>query len=119
MLTRSHCDTREELIEAGKKIHEAGIEIVSYLTWCRRFPSVCADGVYQAIVPRIDAVNTVGCGDSMIAGFALGFERRLSVQETLRLASAISASAALREETGFFVKEDMERILPQIEIKRL
>ena len=60
-----------------------------------------------------------GCGDSMIAGFALGFERRLSVQETLRLASAISASAALREETGFFVKEDMERILPQIEIKRL
>ena len=55
----------------------------------------------------------------MIAGFALGFERGLSVQETLKLASSISVSAALREETGFFVKEDMERIQPQIEIKKL
>lgn len=119
MLTRSHCDTREELIEAGKKIHEAGIEIVVISLGADGSLLICADGVYQAIVPRIDAVNTVGCGDSMIAGFALGFERRLSVQETLRLASAISASAALREETGFFVKEDMERILSQIEIKKL
>lgn len=119
MLTGSHCDTREKLIEAGKKIHEAGIEIVVISLGADGSLLICADGVYQAIVPRIDAVNTVGCGDSMIAGFALGFERRLSVQETLRLASAISASAALREETGFFVKEDMERILPQIEIKRL
>ena len=112
-------DKLKELIEAGKKIHEAGIEIVVISLGADGSLLICADGVYQAIVPRIDAVNTVGCGDSMIAGFALGFERRLSVQETLRLASAISASAALREETGFFVKEDMERILPQIEIKRL
>ena len=112
-------DKLKELIEAGKKIHEAGIEIVVISLGADGSLLICADGVYQAIVPRIDAVNTVGCGDSMIAGFALGFERGLSVQETLRLASAISASAALREETGFFVKEDMERILPQIEIKRL
>ena len=119
MLTGSHCDTREELIEAGKKIHEAGIEIVVISLGADGSLLICEDGVYQAIVPRIDAVNTVGCGDSMIAGFALGFERGLSVQETLKLASAISASAALREETGFFVKEDMERILPQIEIKKL
>ena len=119
MLTGSHCDTGEELIEAGKKIHEAGIEIVVISLGADGSLLICEDGVYQAIVPRIDAVNTVGCGDSMIAGFALGFERGLSVQETLKLASAISASAALREETGFFVKEDMERILPQIEIKKL
>ena len=67
------------------------------------------------IKPNIDAVNTVGCGDSMIAGFALGFSEGSSIEETLRKASAISA-AALREETGFFVKEDMERIFPQIKI---
>ena len=35
------------------------------------------------------------------------------------LASAVSAAAAMREETGFFVKEDMERLLPQIEIVEL
>lgn len=55
----------------------------------------------------------------MIAGFALGLSKGLPLEETLRLASAISAAAAMREETGFFVMEDMEKLLPQIEITRL
>ena len=38
---------------------------------------------------------------------------------SLRLASAISAAAALREETGFFVKEDMERIFKEVKITKL
>ena len=77
------------------------------------------EGIFRAVVPKIDAVNTVGCGDSMIAGFALGLSEGLSLEETLRRASAISAAAAMREETGFFVMEDMEALLPKIEIKRL
>ena len=80
---------------------------------------VCDDGIFRARVPKIDAVNTVGCGDSMIAGFALGLSEGLSVEETLKKASAISAAAALREETGFFVKEDMEKIYPQVEIEKI
>ena len=39
--------------------------------------------------------------------------------EALRKASAISAAAAMREETGFFVKEDMETIYPQITIEKI
>ena len=81
--------------------------------------AVSKEGIYRAAVPRIDAVNTVGCGDSMIAGFALGLSEGLTVEETLRRASAISAASAMREETGFFVKEDMERLLPQIQITKL
>ena len=80
---------------------------------------VCDDGIFRARVPKIDAVNTVGCGDSMIAGFALGLSEGLSVEATLKKASAISAAAALREETGFFVKEDMEKIYPQVEIEKI
>ena len=80
--------------------------------------AVCEDGVYRAIVPKIDAVNTVGCGDSMIAGFAIGLSEGLSVPEILKKTSAISAAAALREETGYFVMEDMERIYPQVEIQK-
>lgn len=81
--------------------------------------AVSDEGVFRAIVPRIDAVNTVGCGDSMIAGFALGFAEGLGIEETLRKASAISAAAALREETGYFVMEDMQRLYPQIKIEKM
>ena len=66
-----------------------------------------------------EALSFVAVGDSMIAGVALGLSEGLSVKETLKKASAISAAAALREETGFFVKEDMERIYPQVEIEEL
>ena len=119
MLTGSTCDTIEEIIRAAQKIHERGVEMVAISLGADGSVLVCNDGVYQAKVPKIDAVNTVGCGDSMIAGFALGLEQGLDPAEMLRLASAISAAAALREETGFFVKEDEERLLPQIVVEKL
>ena len=118
MLTGKQCGQEREIIEAAKKIYESGVEVVAVSLGAEGSVIVCDEGIFRASVPKIDAVNTVGCGDSMIAGFALGFSEGLSMEETLRKASAISAAAALREETGFFVKEDMERIFPQIEVVR-
>ena len=108
-----------DIIEAAKAINAGGVEIVAVSLGADGSLAVGEEGIFRAIVPKIDAVNTVGCGDSMIAGFALGLSEGLSLEETLRRASAISAAAAMREETGFFVMEDMEKLLPQIEIKKL
>ncbi len=119
MLTGKHCDDINDIIEAAKAIHAGGVEIVAVSLGADGSLAVGEEGIFRAIVPKIDAVNTVGCGDSMIAGFALGLSEGLSLEETLRRASAISAAAAMREETGFFVMEDMEKLLPQIEIKKL
>lgn len=119
MLTGRECDSEEELIRAAKMIHEKGVEIVVISLGAEGSLLVCDTGAYRAVVPKIEAVNTVGCGDSMIAGFAMGMEEELSIEESLRKASAISAAAALREETGFLVREDVERLLPQIEIIKI
>ncbi|MBO5461552.1 MAG: 1-phosphofructokinase [Ruminococcus sp.] len=119
MLTGKNCDNMEEMIEAAKEIHDRGVEVV-VVSLGREGSLVVADsGTYRAEVPKIDAANTVGCGDSMTAGFALGFSEGLSVEETLRKASAISAASALSEETGHFIIEDMERIYPQVKITKL
>ena len=119
MLTGKRCDDISEIIESARAIHERGVKIVAVSLGADGSLAVGDDGIFRARVPKIDAVNTVGCGDSMIAGFALGLSKGLPLEETLRLASAISAAAAMREETGFFVMEDMEKLLPQIEITRL
>ena len=119
MLTGKDCTDPEEIIEAAKVLHGRGIRIVTVSLGGDGAVVVSDEGAYRARVPRIHAVNTVGCGDSMTAGFALGLSEGLSIKETLRKASAVSAAAAMREETGFFVKEDMERLLPQIEIIEL
>ena len=36
------------------------------------------DNIYRAKAPKIEAVNPVGSGDSVVAGFAAGFARRFS-----------------------------------------
>ena len=112
MLTGKNCDNIQDIIDAAKEIHEKGVEIVAVSLGADGSLAVGNEGIFRA-------VNTVGCGDSMIAGFALGLSRGLSLPETMKLASAISAAAAMREETGFFVMEDMEKLLPQIEVTEL
>jgi tagatose 6-phosphate kinase len=114
MLTGKECNEIGEIVEAAR-----GVEVVAVSLGADGSLAVSDEGVFRAIVPRIDAVNTVGCGDSMIAGFALGFAEGLGIEETLRKASAISAAAALREETGYFVMEDMQRLYPQIKIEKM
>ena len=113
-------ENRYQTIDAAKEMREKyGIEYVVVSLGGDGALVVCEEGIFHGKPPKLKAVNTVGCGDSMIAGFALGLSEGLSLEETLRRASAISAAAAMREETGFFVMEDMEKLLPQIAIQRL
>lgn len=119
MLTGNGCNSMGELLLAAKSIYERGIEKVVISLGAEGSIVVCEEGVFKAIVPKIDAVNTVGCGDAMIAGFAIGLSEGLSIEDMLRNASAISAASALRKETGFFVKKDMYELLKQIKINKI
>ncbi|HJB28429.1 MAG TPA: 1-phosphofructokinase [Candidatus Blautia faecavium] len=118
-LTKRPMNTRESLLRAARDLHEDGIEIVAISLGGDGSLVSCKEGVFDVKVPKIDAANTVGCGDSMIAGYAVGMSRGLSMEETIRLASAVSAANAMRMETGFIVMEDVEALLPQINIKKI
>ena len=119
LLTGKQILGREELIEAGIELQKSGIERVVISLGADGSLMFVDEGVYQAVVPKIDAVNTVGCGDCMTAGFAISFEQGMTPQEALRFASATSAASAMREETGYFETEDMKALFDQIEIKKL
>ena len=119
LLTGKQILDREELIEAGIELQQSGIERVVISLGADGSLMFVNEGVYQAIVPKIDAVNTVGCGDCMTAGFAISFERGMTPEEALRFASATSAASAMREETGYFETEDMKALFDKIEIKKL
>ena len=112
-------EQKEEIFAAADKLHGMGIPVVVISLGASGSLMSCPEGVFQARVPKIQAVNTVGCGDSMIGGFDVGFERGLSSPECLRIASAISAAAAMTDRTGFFRMEDMEQIRSRIEITKL
>ena len=119
LLTGKQILGHEELIEAGIELQQSGIERVVISLGADGSLMFVEEGVYQAVVPKINAVNTVGCGDCMTAGFAISFERGMTPEEALRFASATSAASAMREETGYFETEDMKALFDQIEIKKL
>ena len=79
----------------------------------------CDQGVYRGCPPRIKPLNTVGCGDSMVAGFAVGFARRLPVAEAFRIALAVSAANALNLFTGHFDPADYGRMYENVLIEKI
>lgn len=77
-----------------------------------------ADGrFYRVRLPKIDVVNTVGCGDSFLAGLAAGRVRGLPTADCLKLAAAAGTANALQERAGFVDPQDVERLLALVEVE--
>ena len=118
-LTGKAMNSQEELIDAAVSIHKSGIEVVMITCGGEGSLTVCPEGIYKASIPKINAVNTVGCGDSIVAGFAVGLSRGMPMAEIIRFASAISVANAMRMETGFYLATDMEEQLPRIQVVKI
>lgn len=112
-------ESMEEAIRAAKELHAKGIRMVAVSLGKKGAVFVCSEGVFHGIPPKIAVKNTVGCGDSMVAGFAAGIARGMNAPDMLRLAVAVSAANALTFSTGSFEEKDLQTLLPQIKIKTL
>lgn len=110
---------RQELIENGKKLQEKGIEYVVISLGGDGALVITKDAVYHGKPPKITPVNTVGCGDSMVAAFAVGLARNASIEECLRYAVSVSAANALTMATGNFREEDQKKLYDQVVVERL
>ncbi|SCP99698.1 1-phosphofructokinase [Anaerobium acetethylicum] len=110
---------RDEVIEGAKKIQKMGIDLVAVSLGGDGALVVTKDAVFHGKPPKITTINTVGSGDSMVAAFAVGFERGYDITEMLRYAVAVSAANTLTMTTGNFQMEDMERIYREVAVERL
>lgn len=119
MLFQTKIDKEEDVIDYAKKIHEMGIPYVVISLGKDGAVLVCEEGIYHGKPPKIEAVNTVGCGDSMVGAFAVALSRLSSPEEALRYAVATATAAALSPNTGDFQKEIQETILEQVEINKI
>src|SRR5699024_2392756 len=55
---------------------------------------------YRVHTPEIEAVNPVGSGDAVVAGFAAAKERGLKSEERIKFALAMGVLNALESKTG-------------------
>lgn len=74
------------------------------------------DFAYLARVPQAEIVSTVGSGDAALAGAVCALAQGMARKETLRLAMACGVANAVLGEVGSVRMQDIERIMPNIEI---
>ncbi|RSK53251.1 1-phosphofructokinase [Bacillus canaveralius] len=108
----------DELVNGARKLQRMGIEIVAVSLGTDGALVITKDAIYHGKPPRIQPVNTVGSGDSMVAAFAVGLARGYTIEDTLRYAIAVSAANTLTMTTGSFNEEDMEKLYDQVSITR-
>lgn len=86
-----------------------------------------ADGLYMlhqgrmwhAAMPALERVNSVGSGDATVAGLAAALARGSGPEEMLRLAAACGGANVLTKECARVRPEDVERLLPEIQVRAL
>lgn len=87
--------TREEIVEHAKKLQEMGAKHVLI--------SMAGDGgilvaengeIYQSFPPKGQVVNSVGAGDSMVAGFLTGYLNTGDMEKALKLGIAAGSATA-------------------------
>lgn len=98
-------DTDEALLELAKKVQKMGAENVLASLGKDGAMLLTEDGnVFYAEAPKGKVVNTVGAGDSMVAGFVAEYTKSMNMEKALKWgiaagsASAFSKNLASKEE---------------------
>ncbi len=110
-------ETDEDIIAAIKKLLAQEIRHVLVSMGEKGLYYGCGDGIYFAAPPQVKAVNTVGCGDSVVASFAMSVSEGKEKEELLRSAVAISAANATTMENGVIPKETVLDLMQKITVK--
>ncbi len=112
-------NSREELIAAAKSLQETGIELVAISLGGDGVLVVSESGVYAGQIPPMKVVNTTGCGDSMVAGFAVGMATGKTLEDTIGFAVSVASANALSEKTGDFAQADLEELRTKVTVTKL
>ncbi|WP_421158168.1 1-phosphofructokinase [Aeromonas dhakensis] len=111
--------TLEEQAECARALQASGIPHVVISNGADGLLWFGPDATWQAIPPRMQVVSTVGAGDSLVAGLAHGLSLGWSAEQTLRLATAVSALAVSQVAVGFSDIKVLDPLLEQVRLTRL
>ena len=75
------------------------------------------DSFYKFDIPKISVKNTVGSGDSTVAGIAVGLCRGMPLCDAVRLGMASGMSNALSEQSGVVLQETVSKFYSEIKLK--
>lgn len=105
-----------EVVEAAKELVKTGIQIVMVTLGGDGAILVTDKVVYKGTFPKVQIKNTVGSGDSTIAGMAFGLSKDMELKECFRLAVACGTTNAMLDSTGNIDLDILKDILEKITV---
>lgn len=113
------CSGQTEILEAAQKLLDQNVTYVAVSVGEKGMYLLRRDRRLFARAPRVKAVNTVGCGDSACAAFALSALRGENMEEMLRRAVALSAANATTMESGNIPQKLAEELMRSVSVENL
>ncbi|WP_416327077.1 1-phosphofructokinase [[Eubacterium] hominis] len=93
--------SEEALIHYGKKLQDMGAKNVLISRASKGALLLTEDKhMFRCGIAKGEVKNSVGAGDSMVAGFLAGYLKHQNYQEALRLGSAAGGATAFSEDLG-------------------
>ncbi|MHB8062089.1 MAG: 1-phosphofructokinase family hexose kinase [Ruminiclostridium sp.] len=108
-----------QILKACREIISKGVKVVATSLGAKGAILVTEHTALKAYPITIDVVNTIGSGDSMVAGISAGIAGGLSIEESFRLGCACAASNTEFIEIGLIKSERVEQLMQEIIIKEV
>jgi 1-phosphofructokinase family hexose kinase len=110
--------TRTQYLEAAGRLRTMGPESVVLSLGSRGAIGAFADGVLEALPPRVDAVCPIGAGDALAATYVWAMRRKPNPAEALRWAVAAGTASARLPGMSFASLDQTRDMYKQVEIRR-
>ena len=110
---------RAEIVESAELFRREGIPRVIVSMGSKGLLSVTDKGVLYAGAPKIVPVNTVGCGDSVVASYAMSYMMGESEEEAIVRACAVSAANATTLESADIPMETAGVLMNKIILEKI
>lgn len=105
--------------KAAEALRAKGIENVMISLGSKGAMLCCEDGCFVAHAPKINALSTIGAGDSSIGGFIAARAAGLSYPEMLRYAVCYGSAACMTEGTRPPMAEDVNALLAEVTVEKI
>lgn len=109
--------SQEDIIFYASKLNEMGAQNVIISMAEKGALLVFPGGVYHASPAKGTVKNSVGAGDSVIAGFLAEYCKSQDIIEAFRYGAASGSATAFSKD--LCKKEDVMRYLPEVKIKKI
>ena len=113
-------DKEKDAVKAAKEVVQRGAEIGVVSLQQEKDIIATRDEIWFAETNYHKIVNLIGAGDALVAGFAIALtEEEKNLKEAIKFSMACALASALREEEEFSSREEVEKCLQCVNVKRL